>query len=824
MDRQIVYSGQVPQTTDLLNTNKQTMIALAKLCADLFGTSTVVSGLNCVPTSPASMSVNINPGQIYQQANLDGTPYSALPQDTAHSLLKQGILMDAQSFTLTAPATTGYSQNYLIQAAYLDNDIGNVVLPYYNSANPSQAFNGPGGSGASQPTTRAGQVSLQLVAGTAAPTNTQITPAVTAGYVGLAVITVANGQGTVTNASIVPYPNVPTAPVGGLLAAVGERYSSIQNVAVSSVLTTAALGALVNVTSTGQTITLPPAANCPNGTSICVTYMQASGSATVTRNGADTLAFGQGNGGNSLVLNPGEAVQFVSNGVNGWVSAGQTLTTGVTPAQFDSSTKLATTQFVQRALGNRQMMAAYSTNQTLTVAQAGMALQYYGPDGGTWTLPSSTATPNGSVFEILNSGGGKLYVQVAGGSDRISVGSAGVVTSITLQQGDSLTLLSSAGSYFYAMGGTGIMQWAATLGVSAPQFDNNTKLATTQFVQRALGNFQNFNGYTTSQTLTAAQAGNVINFWGGSAATFTLPACSSLPAGGAFLFNNSGSAPLTVTRAGSDSVLNGGNSMVLSAGDSLLIVAVPPNQWVATGGSAQLPYASVMSGANWTTAPQFDSSTKLATTAFVKTAGLQFADYVGFATSSTLPPSICGKTVTVVGNNITLTLPLLSSVPIGSTITFHPAGASGTVVQRQGSDTIYGGGGFVASLPLSGTDSITLLASTSSWLPISGSGQTQFSSLFKAQLSSTGGYQKLPSGLILQWGQQGVNTSATVTFPIAFPISVSAAWATAYLNNGEVPGSQALAGAEITSTTTSTMKINCSNPGVRLCGWVAIGY
>lgn len=346
MDRQIIYSGQVPQTTDLLNTNKQTMIALAKLCSDLFGTASLVSGLACVPTSPASMSVNINPGQIYQLANVDGTAYSAIAADTTHSILKQGILLDAQSFALTAPGTVGYSQNYLIQAAYLDNDINNTVLPYYNSANPTQAFNGPGGNGTSQPTTRAGQVSLQLVAGTAAATGSQTTPAVTAGYVGLAVITVANGQATITAANITAYPNSPTAPMGGFLAGVGERFSSIQSLAASATLTTSALGALVNVTATGQTVTLPPAANCPNGTSICVAYMQSSGSTTVQRNGTDTLAFGQGNSANSMMLNPGEAVQLVSNGVNGWVSAGQTLSTGVTPPANDNSTKLSTTAWV----------------------------------------------------------------------------------------------------------------------------------------------------------------------------------------------------------------------------------------------------------------------------------------------------------------------------------------------------------------------------------------------------------------------------------------------------------------------------------------------
>ncbi|PLC42254.1 hypothetical protein C0Q88_09730 [Ralstonia pickettii] len=446
MDRQIVYSGQVPQTTDLLNTNRQTMIALAKLCADLFGTSTVISGLGCVPTTPASMSVTVNPGQIYQLANVDGTPYSALPQDTAHSLLKQGILMDAQSFVLAAPATSGYSQNYLIQAAYLESDVNNVVLPYYNSANPSQAFNGPGGSGNAQPTTRAGQVSLQLVAGTAAATGTQTTPAVTAGYVGLAVVTVANGQSTITNASIVPYPNAPTAPTGGFLAAIGERYSSIQNVAISSTLSTAALGALVNVTATGQTVTLPPAANCPNGTSICVTYMQASGSTTVTRNGTDTLAFGQGSSANSLTLNPGEAVQFVSNGVNGWVSAGQTLTTGVTPAQFDNSAKLATTAFVQQALGSFSGDRGVAATGVFTLTPADVGKRIELGAGAIATLPLCSSVPKGAVIFISASPAVmNAVIQRQGSNDTIAFNNSGAYTSYTLGAGCDALLVNDGG-------------------------------------------------------------------------------------------------------------------------------------------------------------------------------------------------------------------------------------------------------------------------------------------------------------------------------------------------------------------------------------------
>ena len=464
MDRQIVYSGQVPQTTDLLNTNRQTMIALAKLCADLFGTSTVVSGLGCVPTTPASMSVTINPGQIYQLANVDGTAYSALPADTAHSLLKQGILMDAQSFILSAPATAGYSQNYLIQAAYLENDINNVVLPYYNSANPSQAFNGPGGSGNAQPTTRAGQVSLQLVAGTAAATGTQTTPAVTAGYVGLAIITVANGQSTITAANITAYPNAPTAPTGGFLAAIGERYSSIQNVALSSTLTTAALGALVNVTATGQTITLPPAANCPNGTSICVTYMQASGSTTVTRNGTDTLAFGQGSSANSLTLSPGEAVQLVSNGVNGWVSAGQTLTTGVTPAQFDNTTKLATTAFLKTSgltFSNTQSVLA---SRNLAASDIGAKVLFQATCTLTVPSPQSLGIRVGDAV-VISSFGGNVGTVAFSGCTYV-YDQAGLSASLTVQFGENLILVAESGNTWQVGPSTAGMGRVGSFGAS----------------------------------------------------------------------------------------------------------------------------------------------------------------------------------------------------------------------------------------------------------------------------------------------------------------------------------------------------------------------
>lgn len=212
MDRQIVYPGQIPLETDLLNTNKYAMIALAKLSAAMLGTATIVNGLGCVPTGPASLQVVVNPGEVYSLANIDATAYSSLPADTTHSILKQGILLDAVMLSCPAPATAGQSVNYLIQAAYLDSDTGLITLPYYNASNPTQAWSGPGGSGAQQATARKGIVSISAKAGVAATTGTQTTPAPDAGYTGLWVVTVANGQTTITSASIAQAANAPILP------------------------------------------------------------------------------------------------------------------------------------------------------------------------------------------------------------------------------------------------------------------------------------------------------------------------------------------------------------------------------------------------------------------------------------------------------------------------------------------------------------------------------------------------------------------------------------------------------------------------------------
>lgn len=83
-------------------------------------------------------------------------------------------------------------------------------------------------------------------------------------------------------------------------------------------------------------------------------------------------------------------------------------------------------------------------------------------------------------------------------------------------------------------------------------------------------------------------------------------------------------------------------------------------------------------------------------------------------------------------------------------------------------------------------------------------------SLF-TQLLAANGYQKLPSGLIIQWGQASPSSgTVTVTFPIAFPAACAA-----------VTSSPILSGVAATTLHTSftlTTSLTGCTIGVRTLG------
>ena len=209
MDRATVYTQEQGRSVDFLFAQRATMIGLGKLAQAAFGSNTIVRGLAVTPNSPTALNVLVGIGEIYTMAQVDATTWGSLGQDTTDIILKQGLNMSAQTISTPAPSTAGYSINYLIEAQYQDQDTNPVVLPFYNSNNPQQPLNGQGGNGAPLPSQRQGVCVVQAKAGVAATTGTQVTPTVDSGWTALAVVTVANGQSTVTSSNISAATGVP---------------------------------------------------------------------------------------------------------------------------------------------------------------------------------------------------------------------------------------------------------------------------------------------------------------------------------------------------------------------------------------------------------------------------------------------------------------------------------------------------------------------------------------------------------------------------------------------------------------------------------------
>ncbi|MBX5454331.1 MAG: hypothetical protein K6U10_10380 [Acidobacteriia bacterium] len=212
MDRNIVYPGAIPQDTDILNINRNVMVALGALIQMCVGTNTIADGLACTATSPASMTVNVGPGSIIAWEPLDSNAYGSLAADTADSIMKMGINLSTTPFTLSAPTTAGQSVIYLVEAAFLEEDTDPVVLPYYNAANPSQPFSGPNNSGTAQNTMRIQRVQLQVKAGASATTGSETMPSPDPGYIGLWGILVNYGDTSISQSRIFQIPNAPVVP------------------------------------------------------------------------------------------------------------------------------------------------------------------------------------------------------------------------------------------------------------------------------------------------------------------------------------------------------------------------------------------------------------------------------------------------------------------------------------------------------------------------------------------------------------------------------------------------------------------------------------
>lgn len=99
-----------------------------------------------------------------------------------------------------------------------------------------------------------------------------------------------------------------------------------------------------------------------------------------------------------------------------------------------------------------------------------------------------------------------------------------------------------------------------------------------------------------------------------------------------------------------------------------------------------------------------------------------------------------------------------------------------------------------------------------------------FSQEFGSSLGASG-YQKLPSGLIIQWGTVASNSVApyttTVTLPIAFPTLCAAL---SVLIGGNTSGDTVVRSASSLNLGTSAIQFTANPVTTNSCIWIAIGF
>ncbi|MCA1862912.1 phage tail protein [Janthinobacterium sp. HSC-3S05] len=155
------------------------------------------------------------------------------------------------------------------------------------------------------------------------------------------------------------------------------------------------------------------------------------------------------------------------------------------------------------------------------------------------------------------------------------------------------------------------------------------------------------------------------------------------------------------------------------------------------------------------TLPKFDTSKKLANAEFVHANGVKHCASFGFSTGATLTADHVGGFVYTFGTGgFTLNLPAIAGLPTGASITYSNQGGIASVPVTcavQGTNTIQVNGGIAANVKVAAGDSLTFVViGANEWAAI-GTGTLSASASFGAS-TGTSGYQKLPSGLILQWG------------------------------------------------------------------------
>ncbi|WP_371356106.1 hypothetical protein ACA087_06375 [Pseudomonas chlororaphis] len=172
------------------------------------------------------------------------------------------------------------------------------------------------------------------------------------------------------------------------------------------------------------------------------------------------------------------------------------------------------------------------------------------------------------------------------------------------------------------------------------------------------------------------------------------------------------------------------------------------------------------------TQPQFSNDQSLSTTEFVQRALGSMRGSFGLTVSKDLTVADIGKRIEL-APGVSITLPPSSTVPAGAALLISTQAAATAQVGVVAGDVLS-----MCNVPvptprqLSANSDFLVICEGNVWRAHLGTETLRTSSLFGSQLTS-GGYQKLPSGLIVQWGINSVSAVngnvQAFPFPIRFP-------------------------------------------------------
>lgn len=201
------------------------------------------------------------------------------------------------------------------------------------------------------------------------------------------------------------------------LTRMGVQYGNYKNYSTSTSLTLAECGKLIALghPTVALTATLPTG-SIPSG--VIVTVLCSQGTLTVTAAAGDSI--GAIGAPGDIAMGEGDTAEFTRNGTLWYVTGGSVLlryaavmkgSTWITPALFDSTRKLATTEFAQRAQGSYAGVVVYPGSTALQVDDVGKLVHPEGP--ATLTLPDASLVPQGALVTILaNTGGTSVQAKV----------------------------------------------------------------------------------------------------------------------------------------------------------------------------------------------------------------------------------------------------------------------------------------------------------------------------------------------------------------------------------------------------------------------------